>query len=141
MLIPDNVPDVKKPILLFDGECNLCNGWVQFVMKRDRDRVFFFSSLQSELGRRVSQSLGLSGEDLKTLILVDESGYFLKSSAALGILKRIGLPWAMFAALLIVPKFARDAVYDFVARNRYRWFGKSAVCMLPTKSQTERFLS
>jgi predicted DCC family thiol-disulfide oxidoreductase YuxK len=141
MHFPENTSNLKKPILFFDGECNLCHWWVQFVIRRDRNNLFFFSSLQSQLGRRVSQSMGLSQDDLKSLVLIDESGYFLKSSAALRIFRRLGLPWAALSIFLIAPCCVRDAVYDFIARNRYRWFGRKAVCLLPNKDQAQRFLS
>ena len=141
MHLPENIPDLPKPVLFFDGECNLCHGWVQFVLKRDEKRAFFFSSLQSDLGRSVRRSLGLSEERLTSLVLIEESSYSLKSTAALRILGRMALPWAALSIFLIVPQFARDWVYDFIARNRYRWFGRKAACPLPQKNQAKRFLS
>lgn len=130
-------PDLSRPVLFFDGVCNLCNGAVQWILKRDKQERFLFAPLQSELGEKLQQK---AGRKLDSLILQHGGKVFVKSSAALEVARLLGLPWALLSVVRIVPRPLRDAVYDWIARNRYRWFGKKDACMLPTPALRARFL-
>jgi len=131
------------PLVLFDGECNLCNGAVRWILERDEDEVFRFGSLQWESAR--SAILARAGtaalEDLPdSIVLLDDDGLHVRSEAALRIAERLGTPWSLLSVFRIVPRAVRDAVYGRVARNRYDWFGKRASCMRPTEELRGRFL-
>ena len=128
------------PVVIFDGECNFCSSIVAFVIKRDGRGVFRFAPFQSEAGRALLQKYGVRDGYFDSFILIDEGGLFTKSDAALRLWRRLGGLWSLTYALIIVPRFVRDAVYDFVARNRYRWFGKKDECMIPGPEVKERFL-
>ena len=125
-----------EPVILFDGVCNLCNGFVQFVLKRDQRGRFRFASLQSDAARRL---LGGDGPR-ETIVLVEAGKTYVKSAAALRIVRGLRFPWPLLAALAMIPRPLRDPLYDWVARNRYRWFGKRDACMLPTPQTRGRFL-
>jgi predicted DCC family thiol-disulfide oxidoreductase YuxK len=129
------------PIVLFDGVCNLCNTSVQFIIEHDPAQQFRFASLQSEVGQYYALKAGLSTEDLSTILLLEGDRFYTRSTAALRIARRLNGGWALFYGFLIVPKFIRDAVYKFIARNRYRWFGKQESCWLPTPELKKLFLS
>jgi len=132
--------DIKSPVLLFDGVCNLCNASVQWVLKRDRKGVFRFAALQSETGRALLRQSGLSADHFDTVVLVAGDRVFTRSDAALEIVRRIGGPWSLLAFFKIVPRPVRNAVYDWVARHRYRWFGKTESCMIPQPEWAKRFI-
>lgn len=136
------VEDISEthPVLLFDGVCNLCNGAVQFILKRDPKAVFRFASLQSETGQNLLAAYQLPIEVFDTLVLIDQKQAYTRSTAALRIARRMGGCWPLLAGLLIFPLPIRDAVYNWIARNRYRWFGKRESCMMPTPALKERFL-
>lgn len=131
---------VKSPVLLFDGVCNLCNGAVQWILLRDRKGVFQFSALQSDTGQRLLKGFGLSAEDFDTVVLVDGERIYTRSDAALEVLRRLGGGWALLYGFKIVPRVLRDAVYNWVAGNRYRWFGRQEQCMLPRPEWKGRFV-
>ena len=114
----------EPAIILFDGVCNLCNGAVQFVIKRDDKRQFLFASLQSEEGRNILKENNFFTDGVYSFILVENGRIFDRSTAALRVAKRLRIPWKWLYIFIAVPKFIRDAVYDFIAKNRYRWFGK-----------------
>jgi predicted DCC family thiol-disulfide oxidoreductase YuxK len=123
-------------VILFDGVCNLCNGFVVWVIRRDPRAVFRFASLQSEAGRAV-----LAGREMPdSIVLADERGLHSRSGAVLRIAARLRFPWPAAAAFLLIPAPIRDAIYSWVARNRYRWFGKREECMIPTPELRARFL-
>ncbi|WP_037283480.1 thiol-disulfide oxidoreductase DCC family protein [Saccharibacillus sacchari] len=128
-------------VVLIDGVCHFCQGAVRFIVKRDPKGVFNFASLQSELGTRLSGGEGFeaSGEP-NTLVLVEKGRRYVRSTAALRIARKLRFPWPLLYALIIVPRPLRDAVYRYIARNRYRWFGKDDVCPLPPPGVRERFL-
>ncbi len=131
----------EHAIVLFDGVCNLCNGLVQFVIRRDPAPARFrFAALQSNAGQQLLREHGLSTVDLDTFVLVEAGVARVRSTAALRLLKRLGLPWSLAWSFIIVPRPLRDAVYRFVARNRYRWFGVRESCMVPTPELRSRFL-
>ena len=130
----------KHPILLFDGVCNLCNGFVQFIIERDEDQYFKFASLQSEVAKEILKPFGLDNQTLSTVILVENGKCYTKSTAGLRIMNQFGGLWSLVTVLLIFPKFIRDVVYDFIARNRYKWFGEKESCWIPTPELKQRFL-
>lgn len=129
-----------RPVLLFDGVCNLCNSFVNFVMDHD-DGEFMFASIQSEEGARLMREAGLSPEDLETFVVVDGDDVYTKSRAGLEVLRRLGLPYSVAYPAVVVPSFLRDPFYDFVASHRYDWFGKRDECRVPTEETKDRFLS
>ncbi len=135
MTAPEN-----KPVILFDGICNLCNRSVQFVLRHDKEKRFLFASLQSTNGNEYLKKFNLPEADFNSFILVEGNNYTTQSTAALRVLKLLGKRWALLYAFIIVPKFIRDAVYRFIAKNRYRWFGKRESCWLPTPELKDRFL-
>jgi predicted DCC family thiol-disulfide oxidoreductase YuxK len=129
-----------KPILLFDGVCNLCNGFVQWVIQRDPEARFRFAALQSEAGQRLLERHGLPTERFETFVLVEGEDYYTKSTAALRMCKRLGLPYSLLYPFVAVPHSVRDRVYEFVAANRYDWFGQRDRCMVPPSDLEDRFL-
>ena len=129
------------PILLFDGVCNLCHGVVQWVISHDPGARFRFASLQSDAGRALLASHRLPPDAMDTVVLIAGDVHWQKSGAALEVLRRLGGAWAFASALRFVPRPLRDVAYDWVARNRYGWFGKQAECWLPTPELRARFLA
>jgi predicted DCC family thiol-disulfide oxidoreductase YuxK len=127
-------------VILFDGVCNLCNGFVQFVIARDRAARFQFAALQSDSARRLLAGADRSSVVLDTIVLVDGGRLYTRSSAALRIAAGLPFPWSLARVLNVVPLPLRDGVYDAVARNRYRWFGRKSVCLVPTPELRARFL-
>ena len=126
--------------MLFDGDCNLCNGAVQFVLRRDPRAVFHFASLQSAVGRQLLASVGAKATLPDSIVLVANGCVTWKSTAALRIARRLRWPWPLLAVAFVVPRPLRDLVYDWIARHRYRWFGKRAQCLVPTPALRARFL-
>lgn len=122
-----------RQIVLFDGLCNLCNGWIRFIIRWDKRERFFFASSQSALGQRTS-----SGE---SMVYLRGEKKFIKSDAALYILWDLGGAWRISGVLLLIPRFLRDIVYNLTAKNRYKWFGKRDSCMVPEPALAKRFLS
>jgi predicted DCC family thiol-disulfide oxidoreductase YuxK len=129
-----------KTVLLFDGYCNFCNNTVQFILKHEKKQDIFFASLQSEIGTELLQQYQIDPSQTDSLVLIENKRAYIKSSAALRVSRHLkGLYPALFA-FMIVPVFLRNAVYDWIARNRYKWFGKSDSCMLPDPAVEKRFL-
>jgi predicted DCC family thiol-disulfide oxidoreductase YuxK len=128
-----------QAVLLFDGVCTLCNGVVQFVIQRDPAGRFQFATLQSDAARRLLQAAPQPLPD--TLVLVEDGRMFLRSTAVLRVARGLEFPWPLAFVLVVVPRPLRDWVYDIVARNRYRWFGRRDVCMVPTPELRARFLT
>ena len=126
-------------VILFDGVCNLCNGFVQFVIARDPGRRFRFASLQSDAARRCLERADPAA-DADSIVLLEEGRLFTRSTAALRIARRLRFPWSLAFALIVVPRPVRDWIYNCVARNRYRWFGRRETCAIPTPELEERFL-
>ncbi|WP_192822372.1 thiol-disulfide oxidoreductase DCC family protein [Rufibacter sp. LB8] len=127
-------------IILFDGVCNLCNGFVQFVIKHDPQGHFRFAVLQSDLGQQILAAHSLPTHEFKSVLLLENGKLYTRSSAALRIVKRLNGGWSFLYALAVIPKFLRDPVYDWVSKNRYRWFGRQESCWLPTPALKARFL-
>ena len=130
----------QQPVILFDGICRFCHASVQFVIKRDSKQRFRFCPLQSERGQQLSTQLGIENTDLTSMILVENNRSYRKSTAALRIARQLKMPWPLLYAFIIVPSFIRDAVYDFIGRHRYQWFGKFDQCWIPDDETRERFL-
>ncbi len=130
----------NHPVLLYDGVCNLCNSTVQFVIARDKKAKIRFAALQSEFGQVQCEKAGLPKEDLQSLILIEDGKLYTRSSGALRLFKNLGGIWALSYAFIIVPKFIRDGVYNFIAKNRYKWFGEQESCLMPTPDIEARFL-
>jgi predicted DCC family thiol-disulfide oxidoreductase YuxK len=127
-------------ILLFDGVCNLCNGAVRWIIPRDPHGNIHFASLQSATGQALAAQHGIDTSTLSTIVLIHAGTAYTASDAALFLCTQLVWPWPLLAPLRIVPRFIRNAVYYFVARNRYRWFGQSESCMLPFPAYQSRFL-
>lgn len=132
-VIPDH-------LILFDGVCNLCDGFVQFVIRHDKKGRFRFGALQSPEAEAIFKALGYDYSIPKTVILIEEGKVYQRSEAALRVARHLQFPWPVFYGFMLVPGIVRDWVYDFVARNRYRWFGKKDSCMIPTPELKARFL-
>ena len=128
------------PVLLFDGVCNLCNAAVQQVIDRDPEARFRFASLQSEAGRRLLARAGAPKSMPDSVVLIDQNGVHTRSDAAIRTAGKLGLPWSLLSIARLVPRPLRDLVYDGIARNRYRWFGRQTVCRMPTPDLRARFL-
>ena len=137
-----NDEDIRqRKIILFDGVCNLCNGSVIFILKREKSPTFQFASIQSKAGKKLLQWCGLPEGFDQAIVLIDHGKIYLGSTAALKIGGYLKFPWSFLSAMgLFVPRFLRDWVYRQIARNRYRWFGKRDICMVPTENLKARFL-
>lgn len=129
-----------KPVILFDGECNFCDSSVQFIIKRDPAGYFNFTSLQSDVGQSLLMSSHVPS-NIDSMILIKDGHVFYKSSAALRICRHLAGAWKLMYVFIIVPAPVRNFVYDIIAKNRYRWFGKKESCMLPPSEIRDRFLS
>jgi predicted DCC family thiol-disulfide oxidoreductase YuxK len=129
-----------KKIVLFDGVCNLCNSSVQFILKRDKKNQFVFGSLQGKTGQEYLKKFNLPADTLNSFMLVEDDNLYTKSTGALHMLKYLGGAWPLLYAFIIVPAFIRDAVYNWIARNRYKWFGKKNACWIPTPALKAKFL-
>jgi predicted DCC family thiol-disulfide oxidoreductase YuxK len=130
----------EKFIVLFDGVCNLCSSSVQFILKRDKKEQFLFGSLQGNYGQEVLKKYGMPQNEFNSFMLLEGDRLYTKSSGALRMLRHLGGAWSLVYAFIILPKFIRDAVYNFAATNRYRWFGKKEECWLPKPEWKKKFL-
>lgn len=119
-------------VILFDGICNLCNSSVQFIIKRDPAKKFRFASLQSEFGKQFLATHGLPQNEYNSFILYDNGIVYTRSTAALKVFGKLNGGWPAFYSLIVIPRFIRDFLYDVIARNRYRWFGRRETCWVPT---------
>lgn len=127
-------------IMLVDGHCHLCNGITKFVIKHDKASKFQFASLQSQIGQQLLAEGGLPLHDLDTFVFIRGGRYYTKSGAALRVFRQLNGLWPLLYSFIIVPVPIRNVVYDFIANNRYRWFGRSESCLLPNASLRNRFL-
>ena len=135
---PTAIPD---PLVLYDGVCNLCAGAVRFVIRHDRAGEFRFASIQSELGREQYRRHGFDPDAMPSFMVISGGRAFVRSDATLEVFRRCGGVWACVAWLRWIPRAVRDPVYEFVARNRYRWFGRSETCLVPTPEIRARFIA
>ena len=131
--------EAQERILLFDGVCNFCNFWVNFAIKRDPAKKLRFTTLQGENAKSILANHHISN-NLGTVILIENGKAYTQSSAVLRVARQLRGGWKLFYGLIIIPKFIRDGIYNVIARNRYKWFGKKQNCMVPTAAVKERFL-
>ncbi|RIA09668.1 putative DCC family thiol-disulfide oxidoreductase YuxK [Flavobacteriaceae bacterium MAR_2010_72] len=131
-----------KQLILFDGVCNLCNASVQYIIKHDKNDVFLFAALQSDTGHNIIKEFNVDTGNIDSILLYsDENGVSYKSTAALKIAAKLGFPRNLLVCFLIVPPFIRNWVYDYIAKNRYKWYGKRDDCMVPTQALKSKFLN
>ena len=131
--------DQNPPVILFDGVCNLCSRSVQFILKRDKEKIFSFASLQSNYGQDLLKQYDLPVDVFNSFILFQDGNIYTRSTAALKMFSQLK-GWRWVKTFWIVPKFIRDAVYNLIAKNRYKWFGKKQECWVPTPELKARFL-
>ena len=136
---PDNLPAGKK-VILFDGVCNFCNFWVNYVIDHDEKDFFRFASLQSEFGQSILSNLNLAENDFDTFVLIESKKYFIRSTAALKVVKDISGWLKILYPFIILPEFIKDSVYNLIAKNRYKIFGKSETCRVPTEEEKSKFI-
>ena len=129
-----------SPILLFDGVCNLCHHFVQFILKRDPKGHIRFASLQSELGQQLLKKHHIPQDQLDTVILIEKGKVYAHSDVAIRIVPYLNNLWPVLSVFRIVPRFLRDPIYNWIAANRYRWFGKQDQCLMPQPEWKDRFL-
>jgi predicted DCC family thiol-disulfide oxidoreductase YuxK len=127
-------------IILFDGVCNFCNFWADFIIKRDKDEIFKFASLQSDAGKTIAEKFLINRHDIDSIILIKGENYFIKSEAALEVVKELKSIWKIFYLLKVIPRPLRDFIYDLIARNRYAIFGKRDTCRVPAREEMSRFI-
>ncbi|MEK4525178.1 thiol-disulfide oxidoreductase DCC family protein [Paenibacillus sp. FSL H7-0942] len=137
-----NQTDVHQghPIVLVDGVCHFCQGLTKWIIKRDPEGKYHFASLQSDVAKELLKKGNLSTDSMDTFVLIENGKYYTRSTAALRLAKGLKFPYPLLYVFIMIPKFIRNAVYNWVARNRYRWFGKDEACMLPTPEIKDRFL-
>jgi len=136
------IPKHKK-LILFDGVCNLCNSSVLFVIKRDKKNVFMFAPLQGETGQQIINEYNIDTTQTDSIILYDKEKVkiYSKSTAALKVAKHLGFPLNLSVIFQIIPPFIRNWIYDYIAKNRYKWYGKKDACMIPTPELKAKFLN
>jgi predicted DCC family thiol-disulfide oxidoreductase YuxK len=127
-------------VILFDGVCNFCNSSVNFTIKRDKNNLLKFAALQSLAGSQLMEQYELPANEMQSFIFIENGVAYNRSTAALKVCKYLGAAWPLCYAFIIVPKFIRDGIYNFIAKNRYKWFGKQNECMLPTPAVKAKFL-
>ena len=127
--------------MLFDGVCNLCNGAVNFLIDHDPNARLRFGALQSTAAAPLLERYGIAADDLESFVFIDEGRVHRRSEAALRVAWTLGGAWRLLYPLLLLPRPIRDAVYDWIAANRYRWFGKRDTCRIPTPELKSRFLA
>ncbi|MCK7590952.1 DCC1-like thiol-disulfide oxidoreductase family protein [Subsaxibacter sp. CAU 1640] len=131
----------NKKLVLFDGVCNLCDASVQYIIKHDKSDVFRFAALQSDIGEQIIKEFKIDINKIDSILLYsEENGISYKSTAALKIASKLGFPRNLMVGFLIVPAFIRNWVYDYIAKNRYKWYGKKEECMIPTPELKAKFL-
>jgi len=131
----------NKGIIIFDGICNFCNHSVDFIMKKDKQNYFLFTANQQEAGKKILAEKGILGSEVNTIYLYEEGHLYKESSAALRIARHLSFPYNILYCFVIVPPFLRNGIYQFIARNRYKWFGKKESCRLPSPAERARFLT
>lgn len=139
-MTPRDASQIPHPVVLFDGVCNWCAFWVQFLIRRDRRRTFRFTALQSDAGQRLLKGVGLSPDLLTTMVLVEGDRYYLKSSAVLQVTKQMDGFWPLLFGFIVVPAVVRDFCYDLIARNRYHLMSRRESCLVRTAETEDLFL-
>ena len=130
----------NRPVVIFDGVCELCNASVDFIMKWEKRPDLLFTANQNEPGRKIMEKHGQDPDSVSTIFLYENGKLYSRSTAALRIARRLKFPLNLLYAGMILPRFLRDAVYKWIARNRYRWFGKKDTCRMPSPEEMARFL-
>ncbi|WP_111671456.1 thiol-disulfide oxidoreductase DCC family protein [Algoriphagus litoralis] len=130
----------NKSVILFDGVCNLCNASIDFIIKRDKKDKFRVGALQEEAGKKLLSKFQVNPEYLDSLVLVEEDQVYFRSTAALRIARNLSGLWPLLYGFIILPSGIRDLIYDWIGKNRYRWFGKKNTCRLPTPEERAKFL-
>lgn len=133
--------ETDHPIVIFDGVCNYCSSVVAFIIRRDTRGIFRFAPFQSDAGRALLEKYNVPRDYLDSFILIEDGRLYTRSEAGLRLWRRLGGVWGFLYAFIAVPAPVRDAVYDFIARNRYKWFGRKDACMVPGPEARDRFLS
>ncbi|MCI0768499.1 thiol-disulfide oxidoreductase DCC family protein [Bacillus sp. TL12] len=131
----------KQSVILFDGVCNLCSGWVQFVIKRDPKKLFKFAPLQSELGNSIIKDYNIKMKGKASIILIEHNKVHIESTAILRIISQLKGPIKVLRLFSLIPKPLRDKIYRLISRNRYRLFGKKETCLIPSKEIQNRFIT
>lgn len=132
--------EVKQPVILFDGVCNLCSSTVQFILKRDKKDTFRFASLQSDFGQSVLQKFNLPENTFNSFLLYQNGKIYTKSTGALLVARQLSGAWKLLFAFIIIPSFIRNSVYNVIAEKRYSWFGKKEACWIPSPALKAKFL-
>lgn len=127
-------------IILFDGVCNLCNGAVQFLLKRDKTKQFMFASLQSDAAKYILLQYNVKKLSMDSIVFIEDGKIYQKSTAVLRIIKYLNWPWTMISVASLLPLRFRDKMYDFIAMNRYTWFGKKDTCIMMLPEYKNRFI-
>jgi len=130
----------EERIILFDGVCNFCNGAVNFVIKRDKKGLVKFAPLQTEHGKQLLEQYNLPALDMQSFVFIEKGKAYLRSTAALKVCRHLDALWPLCYGFIIVPRFIRDGLYNWIAKNRYKWFGQKDSCMIPSPSIRARFL-
>jgi len=130
----------QKAIILFDGVCNFCNSSVNFIIKHDTKDHFRFTPLQSEKAKTLLQEFNENETGLDSIVLIENNKLYKRSTASLKITKQLRRPYSLLYLFIIIPSFLRDPIYNFIAKNRYKWFGKKDVCMIPTPAVKDKFI-
>jgi predicted DCC family thiol-disulfide oxidoreductase YuxK len=138
--LPPNV-GIEDKVILFDGVCKLCNAWSKFIIKYDKKHVFKLCSVQSEEGEKILLHFGFPTEFYETMLYVEGGQCFQQSDAFFRVMAKLGFPWKMVCVFWIIPKLIRNWMYDRIALNRYRLFGKYDYCVLPVPDHEDRFLT
>jgi predicted DCC family thiol-disulfide oxidoreductase YuxK len=132
---------IKEPVVLFDGECNLCSRSVQFIIKHDAKKVFRFASLQSSFGKQIKEYFKIDDTQPETILLLKNNDIYKSSTAILHISKELNGTWKIFYAAIIIPKPIRNYIYNIISKNRYKWFGKKEQCWIPSEKAITLFYS
>lgn len=134
-----DIPKHKK-LILFDGVCNLCNNSVQYVIKRDQKNTYLFAPLQSKVGQQIIEQFQIDTVKTDSILLYTNGKLYSKSTAALKVAATLGFPTNILSIFIVIPAFIRNWVYDFIAKNRYKWYGKKEACMIPTPELKSKFI-
>jgi len=140
MKLPPNV-GAADTVILFDGVCKLCNAWSNFIIKHDHQHVFKLCSVQSNEGQKILRHFGLSTEVYESMLVVEGNAVYQQSDAFFQVVAKLGYPWKFICVFRMVPKLLRNWIYDRIALNRYRLFGKYDTCLLPAADHDARYLA
>jgi predicted DCC family thiol-disulfide oxidoreductase YuxK len=140
MMTKTNLVLEQPPVILFDGICNFCNRSINFLIRQDKQKRFRFAPLQSEAGQKLLEQYHLPKKDFDSFVLIENGNVYKCSTAGLRLYSMLPWYWKWTQVFWLVPKFFRDGIYRFIAKNRYRWFGKKEACMIPTPEMRSRFL-